>query len=145
VTERHGKDVVVDNDVMCLYDQPKSPSISRLFMWIKKKGALTVNRKLIQEYGGSGNQFVFVLLNELGRDGRLNMIEKQALKSFTHDRHFNYTCNGPDRMHARTVFLSCRKCCISFDKRLRSDINSFRKIDGLQPCACNNPKSCCLS
>lgn len=140
---KHHRDIVVDANVMRLYDKPKDPKIKLLFAWIKNKGVLTVNQKLIKEYAGSGKTPVMILINELGRDSRLNSIANEKLKSFDGDRHYNYTCNRPDIIHARTVFLSYRKRCIAFDKKLRDDINGYKKVCGIQPCACRQPSTCC--
>ena len=145
MNQRYRKDLVVDANVMRLYDKPKDKAIVALFKWIKKKGVLSVNQKLINEYAGSGNRLVMILINELIRDDRLNRIQRKALSLFTLDRHFHYRCNRKDIIHARTVFLSNRKCCIAFDKKLREDINRFKKVDGIKPCSCCNPKDCCLN
>ena len=139
------KDIVVDANVMRLYDKPKDPSIVRLFTWIKNRGVLTVSQKLVNEYGNIGKPHIMTLLNELHRDGRLNTIYKSQLSAFTADRHFNYTCNSKDIVHARTVFLSHRKRCIAFDKKFRDVINGFKKVGGIKPCACRYPKNCCLN
>lgn len=139
------KDVVVDANVMRLYDKPKDPIFVRLFVWIKNTGELTVNQKLIIEYGRINKKQIMILLNEIHRDGRLKHISKSQLSDFSADRHFKYTCNGKDVVHARTVFLSCRKRCISFDRKLRDDINKFKKVNNIKPCACRNPTNCCLN
>lgn len=143
--KRSCKDIVLDANVMRLYEKPNDPAFVALFMWVKKTGALTVSKKLVKEYGDAGKPQIMVLLNELGRDERLNHISNSQLSGFTADRHFHYKCNGKDVVHARTVFLSYRKRCISFDKRLRNDINRFKRVDGVQPCACRTPAACCLN
>jgi hypothetical protein len=145
MSNRRWKDIVVDANVMRLYDKPKDPVFVRLFMWIKNTGALTVNQKLIIEYGRINKPQIIILLNELHRDGRLNIKKKLQIHAFTSDRHFNYTCDKKDIVHARTVFISYRKRCISFDKKLRDDINAFKKVDKKKPCACRNPDNCCLN
>ena len=139
------KDIVVDANVMRLYDKPKDPIIVSLFVWIKERGVLTVNQKLVNEYRSICRDIVMILLNQLNRDGRLNHISKSQLSAFTYDRNFKYTCNGKDIVHARTVFLSHRKRCIAFDKKLRADINAFKREDKIKPCACRNPRNCCLN
>lgn len=139
------KDIVVDANVMRLYDKPKDPIFVSLFTWIKKKGVLTVSNKFVNEYGAIGKPHIMTLINELNRNGRLNHIGKSQLSAFTADRHFKYTCNFKDLVLARTVFLSHRKRYITFDKKLRADINRFKKVDHIQPCACRNPRNCCLN
>lgn len=137
------KDIVIDTNVMRLYDSPKDDVFKKFFHWIRSKGILTMSRKLLLEYGGSGNQKIFVLINELQRKGRYNLIGNKTLKTFTRDRHFKYTCNYKDKHHAKLVFLSHRKRLIAFDDRLIGDVNSFPKINGVKPCACKKPDKCC--
>lgn len=144
MSKRLRKDIVIDANVMRLYDKPKDPVFKKLFAWIYNTGVLTVNQKLITEYCGSGKHQIMILIAKLHREGRRNMISKSQLSTFTKDRHFKYTCNYPDRVHAKTVFLSDRKRFIAFDKSLRRDVNKFKKVKGIKPCACRNPKTCCL-
>lgn len=138
------KDIVVDANVMRLYDNPKHQDIRALFDWLASSGSLAISQKLLNEYVASTNGFVLVLINRLIRDGRYHMYPKRDLEGFTMDRHYRYTCNKKDIHHARLVFLSYRKRLISFDKKLRKDVNEFRRIDGIKPCACRNPRGCCL-
>lgn len=145
MSNRLRKDMVVDANVMRLYDKPDDPIFVRLFTWIYNRGVLTVNQKLIMEYGRTNKPQIMTLLNKLNRDGRLNSISKLQLSAFTADRHFNYTCDSKDIEHARTVFLSHRKRCIAFDKKLRDVINRFKKVGGIKPCACRYPRNCCLN
>ena len=139
------KDVVIDTSVMRLYDKPKDPVFIKFFYWLRARGTLTSSRKLILEYGGTGNYRIFVLINELVRDGRYNLVPKAKIEEFTQDRHFNYTCNRRDIPHVRLVLVSHRKRLISFDKRLINDVNYFPKVDGLKPCACSQPRQCCYN
>jgi hypothetical protein len=133
------KDIVLDTNVMRLYDKPKDQIFVLLFKWLRTKGTLTMSRKMLNEYGGSGKQPIFVLINELQREGRYNLVTNQALQNFNADRHFNYTCNFKDRNHARLVFLSYRKLLVAFDDKLTEDVNKFKKIDGIKPKACQKP------
>jgi len=139
------KDIVIDANVMRLYDKPKDTSIKRLFLWLRKSGTLACNRLLIAEYNRSSNPLIMTLINELQRDGRYNLFANNTIYSFSMDTHFNYTCNRQDISNARLVFLSNRKRLVSFDKNLRKDINSFPKVSGTKPCACRVPNSCCLN
>lgn len=145
MSKRLRKDIVLDTNVMRLYDKPKDPKFVKLFTWIHEKGVLTVSQKLIVEYGGTSNHLIMILISKLIREKRLNMIGKLQLSAFKADRHFNYTCNPKDIVIAHTVFLSDRKRCIAFDKNFRSDINKSKKVDSIQPCACRDPKECCLN
>ena len=138
------KDIFVDTNVMRLYDKPKDKVFLDLFKWIRTEGVLTINQKLVIEYSQFDNRLIMILLNELNRKGRLNLVSKSQLCKFKADHHFNYKCNQDDIIHARTVFLSYRKRCISFDKNFREDINSFKKINKIKPCACRAPRDCCI-
>jgi hypothetical protein len=139
VTDGPRKDVVIDQNVMRLYGAAKDVAFISFFTWLRQKGTLTMSRSLLKEYGGGGHDLVFVLINEMTRDGRYNLIGNSEIDAFTDDRHYRYTCNGKDRSHARLVFLSFRKRLIAFDRALRSDVNNFKRIDGIQPCACKRP------
>jgi len=137
------KDIVVDTSVMRLYDSPKDDVFKKLFQWLRLNGTLTMSKKLLLEYGRSGQRKIFILINELQRKGRYNLIRNKTLEAFTRDRHFKYTCNYKDKYHAKLVFLSHRKRLIAFDNPLIHDVNSFPKIDGIKPCACKRPDKCC--
>lgn len=139
------KDVVLDTNVMRLYDKPKDPAFQVFFRWLRSAGTLTASQKLIAEYCGSTNTLIFVLINELLRDKRYNLIPSQVIKEFSQDKNFHYTCNNKDHYHARLVFLSYRKRLIGLDKKLVNDVNAFPKVDGVKPCACRHPKYCCYS
>ena len=136
------KDIVIDTNVMRLYASAKDKTFKVFFRWLRFEGTLTMSRKLLTEYGRS-NQNILILVNELQRKGRYNLISNDDLQSYDGDRHFNYTCNYKDKLHARLVFLSKRKRLISFDIRLSNDVNSYKRIEGIKPCACNNPRECC--
>lgn len=138
-------DIVIDANAMRLYDKPKDISFINLFSWVRQQGVLTVNQKLIKEYGDTRNDLIMVLLNELSRDGRLNRISKETIAAYKADRHYAYTCNAKDRVHARTVFLSNRKRLIAIDKNFLRDINNYPSVDGVKPCAYRNPKCCPLN
>jgi hypothetical protein len=144
MSKRLRKDIVIDANVMRLYDKPKDPVFKKLFTWLFKTGVLTVNQKLIIEYGGAGKPEIMILVAKLQREGRCNKISKSQISAFTKDRHFKYTCNFKDIVHAQTVFLSDRKRFLAFDKNLRKDINSFKKVNKIKSCACRNPRVCCL-
>ncbi len=145
MSKRLRKDMVVDANVMGLYDNPDDPIFRRLFKWIYNTGVLTVSQKLKTEYGRINKPHIMILLSRLNLEGRLNTISKSQLSAFTADEHFKYTCNYEDIVHAHTVFLSHRKRCITFDKKFRDDINRFKRVDGIKPCACREPKNCCLN
>ncbi|MFV8570037.1 hypothetical protein ACNQ6O_02395 [Marinobacter sp. SBS5] len=128
-------DLVVDANIMRLYDKPKDPKVQELFLWIRKDGTLTISQKLLNEYIGSQRDsgLIQALIMELMDNRRLKKIKNKSLKEFSGDRRYNYTCNGEDHMHARLVFLSKRKKLLSFDEPLINDVNGFKKIDGVHP------------
>jgi len=134
------RDVVIDANVMRLYDRPKDKVFIVLFKWLRADGVLTVSQKLVMEYARADKPQIIILIGEMQREGRYNLISTSAIRAFDADRHFKYTCNRDDISHARTVFLSFRKKMISLDRRLVSDINKFKKIDGVKPAACTKPK-----
>lgn len=136
-------DIVIDNDAMAQLSNPRQAEFRLLFQWLAEKGILTVSRKLVLEYG-RGNDRALTLINLLSRDGRYHLVRNEEIESFTADRHFKYTCNGKDIPHARLTFLSSRKRLVTLDLRLAADVNRFKKVDKIQPCACGAPKGCCL-
>lgn len=133
-------DIVIDNNIMHTFDKPKEECYKLLFNWIKEIGTLTVSNKLINEYfrsqGGCGD--ISGLINKLIADGRFIKVTNDAIKSFKLDNRYNYKCNYLDIDHARLTFLSIRKLLISEDDLLLSDVNGFKKIDGVQPMATKN-------
>lgn len=133
------KDIVIDTNVIRLYDKPKDKRFLAFFKWLREKGTLGVSKKLIAEYGGTGNRLIFVLINELQKKGRYDLIPNKKIKEFKKDKNFNYTCNNKDIYHARLVFLSKRKLLVGFDTKLVNDINRFKKVDGVKPKACKKP------
>ncbi len=133
------KDIVIDVNVMCLYDTSSHNTYTKLFYWLREEGTLTVGPNLIKEYRRSGKKLIMILINELQRDDRYNLVDNSRINSFTDDRHFKYTCNFKDEEHARVVFLSYRKKLVTLDKRFKADVNNFKKIGGVKPCACSVP------
>ena len=140
MTNRLLKDVVVDTNVIRLYETPDDPIIKAFFLWIRDHGTLTVSKKLLVEYFGIGNRDLAGLINRLSVVGRLKQIDASYLRAFSDDRHYTYTCNYKDRWHARLVFLSVRKLLVAGDKNLINDVNGFRKVDGIKPQATKSPK-----
>lgn len=132
-------DMVIDSCVMRLYDQPKDARIRDLFVWLHGEGTLCVSRYLLSEYQRQGNTLVAALIDRLTRRGRFSCIGNAEINSYKRDRHYNYCCNGADRRHARVVFLSARKRLVSFDEKLRQDVNGFSKCDGIKPIAVAHP------
>ena len=137
--QKPAKDIVLDTNVIRLYDKPKDPVIAQLFAWLVSSGTLAVSQKLVNEYYGTGNRQVAALLLFLGREVRLQRISTSAISKFASDRHYQYTCNYKDRDHARLTFLSTRKKLVSFDGKLVKDVNGFRKVGGKQPAASKSP------
>lgn len=132
-------DIVIDANVMCLYDAPADPRMQGLFRWVATTGSLALSNQLIAEYGRTGNRLIGVLVDHLTRLQRLNKISNGLIKSFTLDAHYPYKCNRADIPHARLVFLSDRKRLVSRDKHLVTDVAGFRRVNGVQPVACFVP------
>lgn len=133
---------------MRLYSAPLDPKYLVLFKWLTAKGELYVSQKLINEYVGTGNRNITVLLAQMLRNSTMNSnlqngspkimpsmvkVSKKSIEGFTDDRRFNYTCNIEDQYHSKLVFLSPRKKLISQDKKVVSDVNGFKKVSGIKP------------
>lgn len=134
--------LVVDTCVLRLYDAPADPVYKDLFKWLMEKGKLCVTQKLLNEYLGTGNKNIEVLLAEYVRNSenpRLIRFTKNQIDGFKDDRNYNYTCNIEDRYHAKLVFLSPRKKLVTQDNKLANDINKFKKVDRIQPVAVSHP------
>ena len=133
------RDIVIDANVMRLYDKPADPLFKQLFAWLASKGVLCVSPYLMREYQEAGNRDLAGLILMLIDAKRFDSIPKAKIDSFTDDKHYKYTCNFKDIRHARLVFLSARKRLVSFDKKLRDDVNGFRKVKRVQPSAVRTP------
>src|SRR5437762_14387561 len=120
------RDIVIDTNVIRLYDKPADPIFKALFKWLGEKGSLVVSQKLLIEYVGTGNILLAGLISQLIKKKRFIRVQNHALNSFTADRHYNYRCNPKDKWHARLVFLSPRKLLVSLDNNLVSDVNRFK-------------------
>lgn len=134
------KDVVIDTNVIRLYDAPGDPKLKALFVWLSEHGALAVSQKLLKEYDGIGNRLLAPLINRLIAQQRFLRISNSELRAFTEDRHRIYTCNPKDQWHARLVFLSIRKLLVSHDNKLVNDVNNFKKVSGIKPRATKFPE-----
>jgi hypothetical protein len=134
------KDIIIDTNVIKLYDTPADPRYKELFTWLSERGALAMSMKLLNEWIGTGNRLLAPLVDRLIKEGRHNGISSAQLKAFTsEDKHYNYTCNKKDIDHARLVFLSDRKLLVAGDHKLRKDVNGFRKVSNIQPRAEQHP------
>ncbi|QWL65229.1 hypothetical protein [Aeromonas jandaei] len=134
--------IVIDTCVMRLYNAPLDPKYMELFKWLTTSGELYVTQKLINEYLGTQNRNVSILLTQLLKNSeesskktypRAVKLSKKDIESFSDDKRYNYTCNKEDVYHAKLVFLSPRKKLISQDKKIVSDVNNFKKVDGIKP------------
>ena len=133
------KDIVVDTNVIRLYDKPSDPQFKSLFKWLHEHGTLAISQKLLAEYIGIGNTLLAGLINRLIANGRLSHIGSKELKAFAEDRRYRYRSNARDHWHARLVFLSTRKLLVSIDKKLVNDVNGFKKLGGVKPRASSSP------
>ncbi len=131
--------IVIDTNVIRLYDEPADPIFKALFKWLGERGSLVVSQKLVVEYGGTGNPLLAGLISQLIARKRFIRVQKHELDSFTADRHYNYRCNPKDKWHARLVFISPRKLLVSLDNNFVADVNGFRKVDGIKPRASRHP------
>lgn len=134
--------IVIDTCVLRLYDAPLDPIYTKLFRWVEKDGTLYVSKKLLNEYIGTGNLKIQILLGELVKHTekkRLVQLSKAQIEAFTGDKRYKYTCNSEDIYHSKLVFLSPRKKLISQDKGILSNVNGFNKVDGIQPAAVKHP------
>jgi hypothetical protein len=134
------KDIVIDTNIIRLYDAPADSIFKQLFKWLGEQGSLVVSQKLVAEYEGIGNKLLAGLVARLIATKRFIRVETHDIKAFTEDRRYRYTCNHEDRWHARLVFLSTRKLLVSRDNNLVNDVNGFRKINGIKPKATKSPE-----
>jgi hypothetical protein len=133
---------------MRLYSAPLDPKYLVLFKWLAASGELYISQKLVNEYIGTGNRNITVLLSQMLRNSTNNSnlpagrphvmpcmvkVSKKSIEGFTDDRRYNYTCNIEDQYHSKLVFLSPRKKLISQDKKIVSDVNRFKKVLGIKP------------
>ena len=129
-------DLVVDANVMCLYGTRAAAGHRALFQWLKCCGGLCVSHHLLMEYARQGSPLVASLIDDLGKFGRLSKIKKSTINAFgVTDATYAYTCNPQDIPVARTCFRSFRKLLVSHDASLRSDVNGFPLVGGVQPTA----------
>ncbi|CDT85712.1 conserved hypothetical protein [Vibrio coralliirubri] len=134
--------IIIDTCVLTHYQNPMDPNYKKLFSWVNDKGVLYVTQKLLNEYYGTGNQGIAVLLAELVKDAdniRLVKVKKNVIEGFTQDKRYNYTANIEDQYHAKLTFVSPRKKLISRDNKLINDVNGFSKVDKIQPEAIKVP------
>ncbi|MGB2519093.1 hypothetical protein [Shewanella algae] len=130
--------IVIDTCVLRLYDAPLDPNYTNLFRWVQSAGTLYVSQKLVNEYIGTGNRNIQILLSALVKHAdniRLVKLKKSDIESFDEDKRYNYTCNKEDVYHAKLVFLSPRKKLVSQDRKILADVNGFKKVNGIQPAA----------
>lgn len=136
--------IVIDTNVMTLYDAPIEPTYAELFKWLLSTGSLCISHHLLIEYMRSGNRNITILLAELKKhaeNNRLIEVPKTDIKNFKDDKKFKYSCNHEDINHARLTFLSPRKKIITEDTKLKDDINKFKQISGIKPVAAAKPAS----
>ena len=60
--------IVIDTCVMRLYNAPLDPKYMELFKWLTTSGELYITQKLINEYLGTQNRNVNILLTQLLRN-----------------------------------------------------------------------------
>jgi hypothetical protein len=127
-------DIFIDNDVAINLVTPLSEPFKLFLNWLYQEGALVCNQKLKCEYI-RGNQTLSIVIDRLHRDGRINFISNNKLKgfAFTKTEEKSFLSNKKDRDNLKTVFLSFRKLAISHDNNFISDVNNFRRLNGINP------------
>ena len=132
------RDLVIDTNVLILYDNPPDEIFTDLFTWLANEGTLVVSQKLVVEYGRASHRLLPGLIDQLIKAKRFIRIGSQEIKDFN-DQHYRYRCNSEDVWHARLVFLSPRKRLVSFDDKLVDDVNNFKKVQKIKPQATKVP------
>ncbi|TKT94080.1 hypothetical protein [Dyadobacter frigoris] len=135
------KDIFIDTNIIKNFTNPLDPEYKKLISWIRAEGVLVINQKLLIEYGRT-NQNIFVLINELTRNGRLIKFEKSDLDEVKFSKVFEkkLKSNSEDWPHLKTIWLSERKIGIIIDLGLRQDVNNSPKRDGINPKAFSRPE-----
>lgn len=135
------KDIFIDTNIAKNFTNPFDPEYKKLVLWLRDKGTWVVNQKLLVEYGRT-NQTIFVLINELQKQGRIVKYEKPDLDAIPFKKSYQkkLKSNSEDWTHLKTIWLSVRKIGIIIDRRLRDDVNSSPLQSGIQPTAVSRPQ-----
>lgn len=105
-----------------------------LLSWLYAKGSLVLTHKINNEYV-CGNQTLGVVIANLSRHNRIHFISNEKLKTlkFTRVQERRFKSNKKDRDHLKAIFLSNRKVGLSADKNFIIDVNTYNKVNNIQP------------
>lgn len=134
------KDIFIDTNVAKHLANPLTDEYKELVKWLVNDGALVMSDYLLAEYG-KGNQNLSVIISRLQATGRLNSLSKQQINGlrFTKKIERRLESNRKDWNHIKAILLSKRKIAIALDIKLMGDINTYPKIEGIQPTCVNCP------
>lgn len=144
------KDIFIDNNVAKNFATPLDKHYKDLITWINEfdkelvdnnpnlivnYAHLVVSQKLLTEYlsssyNSSKTNAIPVIISRLTIQGRLIKISKKEIDYFISEK-FSKTIikklksNVEDHCHLVAVLLSNRKLCLTYDKNLSKDLNSF--------------------
>jgi len=135
------KDIFIDTNIAKNFTNPLDPKYKKLVLWLRDKGTWVVNQKLLVEYGRT-NQTIFVLINELQKQGRIVEYGKPELDAIPFKKAYQkkLKSNSEDWTHLKTIWLSVRKIGIIIDSGLRDDVNDSPLQSGIQPTAVSRPQ-----
>ena len=136
------KDIFIDNNIASRFGNPMDKEYKKLVQWLVKKheneeddAYLVVSQKLIGEYdrsniNPSSQTAIPILVTKLLRDGRLNQISNQDIKTFkaaffTKKVVKKLLSNNEDREHIPIILLSDRKMALAIDINFRRDLMNF--------------------
>mgnify|MGYP002624266487 CR=1 FL=1 len=138
-------DIFIDNNIASKFANPADPEYKELIRWLMDnhyvqgtkddRAYLVVSKKLMAEYSRScrdsiGNTSIPMIVDQLTRDGRLELITNQRIKDFkslffTKSVEKRLRSNIEDRDHIPVVLLSDRKFALTYDKDFTYDLENF--------------------
>ena len=142
------KDIFIDNNIASRFGNPMDKEYKKLVEWLVKKheneednAYLAVSPKLIAEYNRSNihpksQTAIPILVTKLQRDGRLNFISNQDIKTFkaaffTKKVVKKLLSNEEDREHIPVVLLSDRKIALTIDENFSKDLMNFAGFEAI--------------
>ena len=139
-------DIFIDNNIASKFANPADPEYKELIRWLMDnhklsegqdddRAYLVVSKKLMAEYSRScrdaaGNTSIPMIISQLTRDGRLELISNQQIKDFknqffTKAVEKKLRSNNEDRDHIPAVLLSDRKYALTYDENFTYDLENF--------------------
>lgn len=137
------KDIFIDNNITKNFANPLDPEYKKLIKWLirydesdtSSNAVLVICNKLLNEYGRTSSLSksptnIWVIVDILKRQGRLNHIKNSDIKEFiriylTKTIKKCLRCNKSDREYIPVVLLSFRKYALVADGNFRYDLNNF--------------------